>query len=263
MTDRVIVQRLTQYLWLARSRSLDDQTTAIAHILYALKLSIRRLGEYYQDLTKISLPEGQLLYSRFFPSIDSYRHPLTNQEVQFRYVKALEPDPTCVTFLVTQDGNEPEEVVLKFVTCYGVEAHKHMAERGLAPKLIYHGSIGDGAGYGNLRMVIMEYVQGETLSVGYGKGALPEEVRESVKAALMALRDGGFVYGDLRRPNVMLTDEDGPMKSRIRFIDFDWSGKLGDVIYPPHLSCYIKETSGADDGDVIQRKHEDGMLERL
>jgi tRNA A-37 threonylcarbamoyl transferase component Bud32 len=36
------------------------------------------------------------------------------------------------------------------------------------------------------------------------------------------------VHGDLRDPNIIVCDDNG----RVYLIDFDWSGKEGEVFYP-------------------------------
>ena len=58
------------------------------------------------------------------------------------------------------------DVVIKFVECYGEEAHQLLAEEHLVPQLLYCGKVGihnDNLTYGELCMVVMEYIDRETL----------------------------------------------------------------------------------------------------
>lgn len=48
----------------------------------------------------------------------------------------------------------------------------------------------------------------------------------------------GFVHGDLRSPNIMITTA-GP-----QLIDFDWAGKLGNAYYPVDINREIKWPKG-------------------
>ena len=53
---------------------------------------------------------------------------------------------------------------------------------------------------------------------------------EQTKEAIKKLHDGGFVFGDLRPPNVLFSG------GRVLLIDFDWAGKSGEAQYPCGLS---------------------------
>ncbi|KIY60745.1 hypothetical protein CYLTODRAFT_460469 [Cylindrobasidium torrendii FP15055 ss-10] len=132
-----------------------------------------------------------------------------------------------------------------------------MAKQGFAPELRYYGLLGDG--YGNLGMVVMAWVEGKTLYEVYGAGTLPEDVRTNVREALDILNQNGFVFGDLRRPNITVGDSD----QSIKFIDFDWAGKSEEVRYPFHLSSFIRDAAGAKEYDYITVAHQDAMFERL
>ena len=259
LTSHAIVQRFTGYEWLACSRVMDDQQVLhVARRLNALRLSLADLRKFYSNL-HASNPISGFIHPRFCPSITSYRdeHGLI---VKFKYAKPLERDATCVMYLaVREDTNEP--IVVKFVRRYGLSAHRWMAGKGLAPNLICHSQLGDG--YDNLAIVIMEYIDGQTLAGIYGTEPLPEDVVRGVHKALEVLGNGGFVFGDLRRPNVMISKGGGPAEERIRFIDFDWAGYEGqDLRYPFHLAEHITKCRGQDYG-VIQREHQEKMLEEL
>ncbi|PBK86629.1 hypothetical protein ARMGADRAFT_1035486 [Armillaria gallica] len=132
-----------------------------------------------------------------------------------------------------------QKVVVKFVQRYGEEAHRLLAELQLAPALLYAGGCGVAS-----QMIVMEYIQG---------------IKKAIKTGLDTLHNEDLVYGDPRRQNIMVTDEE----NRIRFIDFDWAGKIGEVRYPFHLASCICEISGALEYDLILKEHDMKMLDAL
>lgn len=144
------------------------------------------------------------------------------------------------------------EVVVKLTTIYNRDAHEMLASvgctdagettggdsnvgdahngsaRALAPKL--HGCYSFMGG-GNLKMVVMDRVNGKPLS-DYGDHSLPSSVFDDVKKAIDLLHQKGYVFGDLRAPNVMVSD-DG---THAMLIDFDWVGEEGKGRYPPTIN---------------------------
>ena len=61
-----------------------------------------------------------------------------------------------------------QDIIVKFVNCYGKRAHQILADGGLAPKLLYCGSPwldNNAPSYWSILMVVMEYVDGNTFSV--------------------------------------------------------------------------------------------------
>ncbi|KAG0697260.1 hypothetical protein DFH29DRAFT_946970 [Suillus ampliporus] len=112
-----------------------------------------------------------------------------------------------------------------------------MAEAGFAPKLLYYGKIDVVKGipsYGGLRMVVMEYVDGMT---AHSALQLPPSFHQELMKVIEYCHDKGFVFGDLRKPNVMIT-KDG----KVQLIDFDWAGREGKVAYPVPISSAIEAT---------------------
>ncbi len=258
ITSRVIVQRLSSYEWPACSLILDDKKVfAVARLLYALRQSIDDLKAYYGMLKKLTVIPGHV-HPRFCPSISSFHDALTESVVDFTYIAPLELDPRFVTFkAIRQDTHKT--IVIEFVRRYGKEAHKWMAEHGQAPRLIQFEALG--SDYDDMNLVVMDYVVGHTLQTLY-PDELPPDVRSGVESALDVLTNGGFLFGDLRKQNVMLADGSDPIARRIRFIDFDWAGKEGpDLRYPFHLSSFVRDLSGASDYDQMPREHQDRMFE--
>ena len=68
-------------------------------------------------------------------------------------------------------------------------------------------------------VVVMDYVRGAAV-----EGVLTNPAHiASLRSAITTLHEHGLVFGDLRRPNVLL------MGDRVVLVDFDWCGKEGEA----------------------------------
>ncbi len=85
-------------------------------------------------------------------------------------------------------------------------------------------------------VVVMEFVEGRR--VDDDKPHLPEKVLEPLQGAISALHDVGLVHGDLRGPNVIVSEGSGGKRTML--LDFDWGGKEGDVFYPADITANCK-----------------------
>ncbi|KAJ8518899.1 hypothetical protein ONZ45_g4079 [Pleurotus djamor] len=232
LTDKIIVQRLTDMTWLARSSTEEARRIYMAaRSLTALRSSLQLLESYYT--TEVSLVETTILHQRFFPYPTSYR-PNGQQEVAFEYVRPLQQTDICMTFLAKTTSEPKTHIVVKFVTAYGEAVHRFLAERQHAPELRYfgplpHGLIPPPAASRHappglflqpFQMVVMDYVD------ALPKSARPDDATKQVADVLKLLTDHGFVFGDLRRNNVLFTLEHDQEeeKKKVQFIDFDWAG---------------------------------------
>ncbi|KAF5352155.1 hypothetical protein D9758_009263 [Tetrapyrgos nigripes] len=276
-TDRFIVQRLSDMVFMAQqSTSTDDQIYQIARFFGASRNFMAKLSEYYDETTSnTNIPslEPNTPHPRFFPQPIQFICRESEQTVRFKYLKAMaDEDPQNLTYLVETIGEVvPRKLIVKFSDRYGSGAHEFMANQGLAPKLYYcglldgktdvkhseeaRGSIrGDVGGLytGPLRMIIMEYLDGIT-PAELPELEWPKNAREGVKAAMKCLHDGGFIFGDLRQPNVVFVGED------VKLIDFDWSGKEGEVFFPPGLSANVY-WGGGKSFEEIKKEHDLAMM---
>jgi hypothetical protein len=137
ITDDVIVQRLTDYVWVGLHSVLNEShITNVARIFYALKTSLERLKLYYEKVqpTTSDLPVN----SRYFPSITAYRH--SNEVIHFEYVGFLENCPDCMTLRARTHTKPAQDIVVKFVDRYGEKAHRLLADENLAPRILFCGS---------------------------------------------------------------------------------------------------------------------------
>ncbi|CAA7270120.1 unnamed protein product [Cyclocybe aegerita] len=259
-TDKIIVQRLTDYIWLGHDTIFNDEAIyRNARILYALSRSLRRLDTFYKSLKiQPQPPVPEKLEPRYFPSINAYRG-LDDTIINFTFIIPLELDSVCTTFLAKTEGPVSEPIVVKFVRRYNKEAHQLLAAKGMAPKLRYCDKVGvrDGdPSYGHLRMIVMDFVDGETVEKAQ---TLPPTFHQQIQDILTVLHQADYVFGDLRGPNVMITKN-----NEVVFIDFDMVGKHGESTYPIMMSPSIQWADGVADGlRVMMKEHDLEMLQRL
>jgi hypothetical protein len=181
-------------------------------------------------------------HPRFFPYATTFS--VDNRTVHFRYLMALEADATCVTYLAVLPDEKPQitgqKVVVKFVSGYGEQVHKFLATNRHAPALRYYGPMDPsqlsvepaararpGLALKGMRMVAMDYVE--------TRERAPGSAREQVHSVLFKLHSNGYVFGDLREPNVLF-DTKG-----VKFIDFNWCGSYDANICDHGLPVGVQE----------------------
>ena len=84
-----------------------------------------------------------------------------------------------------------------------------------------------------------------------------------MKKALESLHDAGFVFGDLRPPNVTVVKNDSGNATGARIVDFDWCGKDGLDEYPFLMNRNITWASGMGPRSKMKKSHDDSMLQDL
>ncbi|TFK91192.1 hypothetical protein K466DRAFT_542114 [Polyporus arcularius HHB13444] len=268
---RPVVQRLTDYIWLANSRINDDTNALrIARVFFALGNALTRLRSFYVNDVQ---PAKPLAEARYFPLAN--RAKIDERVVEFKYLRHLKDgaQEACVTFLAEECEGDKRKLVVKFVERYGVAAHELLAKHGLAPRLLSYGDIWlsgpEQRGCGSRKMVVMEYVEGCTADVALydsdegDEGALPEGVPGVVERAVKILHDADMVHGDIRLGNVLIAAGDDDVGARVKIVDFDWAGEAGVVRYPLHLSTVINWPNGVADYALITKAHDDEMVRRV
>ena len=156
------------------------------------------------------------------------------------------------------------DVVIKFTATYCEDAHRKLAEIGRAPRLRFCELV-DSVG---MYVVIMDYEDGK-------HACAPSEERhihdrctplvgerhiEELRTVVKTLHEEGYVHGDIREPNVLIT------ASGLKLIDFDWCGKEGTARYPADifLDCEnMKWHKGVGRGGRIEKSHDEHMFECL
>ena len=145
-------------------------------------------------------------------------------------------------------------VVVKFLQrTYGADAHNAAAAVGVAPVLRDHVFLGSGANH--WQMVVMDYVNGQTID----KASVAQSVAQTARAAVDALHGEGFVHGDLRGCNIIHSGESG-----VRIVDFDWAGPVSSATYPTLMNhADIAWPEGVRAGQQITVATDKATLETL
>ena len=286
-TDKFVVQRITDIKWVGEATTQEDgRVYHLARVFASLRLAVKALDEYYDQVFQApAIPAlGPALASnqphpRFFPyptRFHEYRTELgsTPQDIDFEYIEPLHAAPTNITFLAKAKSSG-QKLVIKFVDRYGVEAHQLLADAGLAPQLLYCGLLNgeddvrdsgsravgitkDGGLYvGPTRMVVMEYIKGTT---AVERASWPNDARKQVEEAVQKLHAAQLVFGDLRGPNVIFSEE-----GKAFLIDFDWAGRVNEAWYPRNLSTGVEWPVKAEELEMepILMVHDWFMLNQL
>lgn len=274
--DKIIVQPLTDFVYLG-GRDLDQRISHIAKIFYALNSGIDALSNFYTDLREPEHVDPSIgpCVDHLLPYINSYND---NGAVHhFRYTGMLRPwseisgvDPTRAIFEAYLPTDKDRRLVVKFVRKdrYSVEAHKLLADKGLAPTLRYYADIP-----GGLFVVVMDLVRHcqDAHSFINSTGRLPASAYDDVRRAVDILHQHDLVFGDLRPANIMLVKEEGTEDMglahvyRSMLIDFDWCGRHGIATYPAGLN----DTGGIGwhkdvvRGGIMRKEHDLFMLENV
>ncbi|KAI0319419.1 hypothetical protein OF83DRAFT_1170250 [Amylostereum chailletii] len=270
LTEEFIGEPLSDWIDLSGSSTEEARVVRVAALFKALRRAIRDLTDFYHAVK--GQPLGYKDPRPFFPQ----PHPLFLSDVGS--VSTLERDLTYgprirkhilhpIWYGTLSVGTEKRTVVIKFTRRYGEAAHTLLAAIGLAPKLHHHIPLESG-----WRMIVMDRVDGEHPSNGT---VLDEDSLHDVQLALTTLHSNGYVYGDLRRPNIMLLRRALPTscvpvegaRGAAMLIDFDWVAQEGDKdsCYPAVLDDLgaIQWAKGVVRSGVMRRDHDLAMLEQL
>lgn len=198
----------------------------------------------------------------FYHNADDDKHPLRQIEYPFRnyfldqngntkyfsYQKQVEDKRLSRGLL---DGTP---VYIKFSHRYSEAAHRAAQLAHLAPRLF---SVEEIHGW---YVVVMEDLSNdyEPLSdVNQEDSSLQQNVEDAVHK-LHGLK---YVHGDIRRVNILVRKpgckSDG---LPVAFVDWDWSGKIGEVCYPHNMNPAIKRSKDAVVGTKIKEEHDLDMV---
>ncbi|KAI0714115.1 hypothetical protein C8Q72DRAFT_206479 [Fomitopsis betulina] len=276
-TDKLIAHTLTDYISIIPrpekpGRSpLDDTGYRVARLFRALKTCIKELDEYYshlvQALTPPARPRDTSRMTGFVSSSGSGGIPRaphmigphfttfqsSEGEVVLEYKRrVVAGDVTKAVFLAdARRGSEVTSVVVKFAHKYSEEGHRLLVEASQAPRLHYCRLEESVA----MWVVVMDYVHGRAVQ---GVLTNPAHVA-SLRSAITTLHKHGLVFGDLRKPNVLL------MVDRVVLIDFDWCGKEGEARYPSDILLLdsLDWHGRVERGQLIKKVHDAHLFHSL
>jgi len=246
------VQPFTNYIYLGGNPFAIKQVEYVARVFQAVARAVNSLRGYYFHLRVRDQPKFHSPSPTYLPNSP----PVEDLEFEHRVLFGGEPDYGRSLFHAKY-GDHP--VLVKFCETYGESAHRMLAAVGLAPALHYCSQILGGA-----FMVVMDQVQGQDAFHQFRHRDLPSTVLEDIQLALKTLHDLGHVFGDVRRPNMMvlkIRNQDGNDEWHGQLVDFDWSGQVGNARYPPTLNKNIRWPCGVEAGCVIEKQHDLDMLD--
>jgi serine/threonine protein kinase len=259
--EEVVIQPLTDYIWLGAFPLDTSQLLSVAHLFVALAAGLQTLDEFFRTIPLF--PSKSPLSTRLFPHICSYSRT-EGVRIQFRYVAKLAGNSPDKAIFKAQRQGDKQYVVVKFVERYNAEAHRILTERNLAPELLYVGKVSQPPSQFHsmvrtLLMVVMEFLSGSTAQDVFYKAPLPSPVFKDVWAAIKILHERDIVFGDLRRPNIMV------LKASAKLVDFDWCGKDGEAKYPVNLNDLgdISWHPDVQRGSTMRKEHDLFMLRTL
>ena len=198
--------------------------------------------------------------NRLFPQPTyATRHP---QEIptiigRFEYAGRKPNDYRRALFEATYKGRS---VLIKFCETYHGNAHEIVAKAGYAPELFFCERL-----QGGVMMVIMELVSAKDASHHFGSAEkIPSDLLDDVKAAISILHNANLVFGDVRRPNILVKKTDND-RLRALLIDFELVGQADQARYPPLLndSGEITWAAGVQPHGLMKKQHDLDMIERL
>ncbi|KAG8946281.1 hypothetical protein FRC04_011911 [Tulasnella sp. 424] len=254
LATEYIAQPLTEMLGLANFPDPYGRAEYIAKVMAALRDSLNDLANFYRSL-KTAKKEQPTSFSPFFRSYNGFTLTYTSRNLlSNRIGRAM--------FNAKVKGpNEEQEtpVKVKFTPRYCEDAHTLLAKERLAPQLLHCGKLENG-----WNVVVMEYIAGLDLESS-NTTTIPPRAIEDVKKAVDMLHDKNWVFGDLRRPNVMLCDRDRDppgvgTEQGAMLVDFDWAGEDGKGMYPPALNGRIQWPEGVVNCGIMRKEHDVAML---
>ncbi|QRV91837.1 kinase domain protein [Ceratobasidium sp. AG-Ba] len=241
--DRPVVESLTTAFCVGDEIALSSELSHLARVLDTLSKAQITLEEFYGNIQAPIRNPG-----RFFPYTTHYKNS-DGQRIEFTYLKALSEDYPDADKLVFLAGTGP--------------AHTLLAERQLAPKLLYDGTVHpQDQPRPDHAMIVMEFLHGVDLGK-FTDYPLPDSVPGDIDNALKYLHDKGFVFGDLRDPNVMIETNTNGTVIGAKLIDFDWCGVHQEGRFPDSMNQYINWAEGAEPRALMDKRHDTEMRKKL
>ncbi|KAF5386420.1 hypothetical protein D9757_006635 [Collybiopsis confluens] len=274
----------------------------VAKLLRALSICIEDLKAHYTSLSPLPTPTtptsnrssmlnrsihgigvapppaAALPYDSFDPSrfiywksftVDGQKYNLSYtqrltlwmEKTVFRAVMTTDT-PSDTSSTTSSTSSNKVEVVVKFAHRYGEMGHRLLAKAGLAPRL-YHCAFDE-----TIRMwvVVMDYIPGRACN-----RKLVEGEWLSLKHGIELLHAEDIVFGDLREPNVIITEA----RKKVCLVDFEWCGLCRDiqdgdrviprVRYPANISLNrdIGWAKGVGRDLVIEKEHDIHCLNQM
>ncbi|QRV96255.1 Tyrosine kinase [Ceratobasidium sp. AG-Ba] len=256
--EYVTVQQLTDYIWLGHHPQQEKHLRRLTRVFRAAKDCIIELSSYYAALS--NAPPTPLDPMRFFPHVRQYDAP-DGTVTEFTYTGYIDKSTSRPVF--TALTKSKKDIIVKFSERYNIAAHRLLAEKRLAPAVLFYGSPKHSQG---LHCIIMERVPSVSLHKWYTTHTTSvglEKAQKDVQTALETLHSKNWVFGDLRSPNVLIIGQEDSTRGML--VDFDWCGQDGLDHYPATMNDdqTIDWPDGAERGGLMKKEHDLDMFNKL
>ena len=213
------------------------------------------LEQYYSELEP-HCPSNAVT-NQLFPYPTSYNSLSTTTMIKFQYNSPM-VNGKLIFFPIEESSKDTIRV--KFIQSYSKEAHECCFSLGHALALQGYQKLTSG---GWIMIVFNTLIRFETLHKHTKKQPLSDTVFRDITRTLKRFHSLGFVHGDICDINIMVSKSEEPMK--FMFVDFDWSGKVADVVrYPSCVNTRsIMRPKDALWGKRIMQAHDIFMLNQL
>ncbi|KAK7689849.1 hypothetical protein QCA50_006488 [Cerrena zonata] len=248
--DRVVVQPLIKLNLLNRRTNPDEHVAYMARVFAAIANSFKELRQEYREI----IPSDGIDYQYMFPKPSLSDGQSLPSDLRYLSLLGYDERPSDNFHQTIYSGElDGKPVVIKFTDSYNANAHRMLAEYGFAPTLHFYASV-----CGGHHMIIMDKVQGRTAHSTFLRRPVPLPIKERVEKAIGLLHQSDLVFGDLRRGNIMVTEDESVM-----LVDFDWVGEEYVARYPETLNLDVDWPDDVQPGGLMTKEHDYLMLERL
>lgn len=258
LVDAFTIEAFTEHIFLGGDHNTEERIAHHARIFAAVSQALFSLKRYYRNLEPKAAPSPY----RLFPSPEYFPNKKPQKLIftaRFDYPGRQSGDFTRSIFRGTYGDGEQVEVIIKFCERYNGYAHRLVAAANYAPKLFFFEQI-----LGGVTMVVMEYIEGlDSHHRFLGDPTLPPNILDDVRNAVKVLHNSELVFGDLRRPNIIIRQTDDG--DRAMLVDFDWVGLAGKAEYPASLNDdgSIAWPAGVTPSAVMEMHHDIEMINNL
>jgi serine/threonine protein kinase len=211
-------------------------TDTIARLFNALTVGYASLVEYYKSKrqqlkNELVPPFYRMLAEQYCLDKSLANKEIVYTEMIFNYVYKAKVDNRTV--------------IVKFASKYSKEAHLACGRN--APQLLYY----DDKTLHSYKFVVMEFM--ENYKMLSDLKSLKNEWKLQMEGTIKALHEKSLVHGDLRSTNILINET----TDHLVFIDFDWAGTEGLVIYPAFVNnVNIVRPEEVIPGAKIFREHD-------
>jgi hypothetical protein len=248
--QQVVVRPLTPLVNLLWFEDDHEHMKSVARVLAAIRTAQQELSALYSSMQAPSItPSSRPAFLR-----QGMPYPMADYAEPARITSGKR----IYTATAPSSG---QQVVVRFLRRYGVDAHAAWAAAGLAPQL--HQVKQLPGGWLQVEMELLDKGSG-----WYELGNCPvEDVEAATSAARAALQQAhqvcgpeqqAFVHGDARVQNVMVRRMGQSFD--VRFVDFEYAGEDGKQLYPAYMNPRVQWPAGVEYGLPLLQSHDTTLL---